>query len=149
MFQRELVLTAGYSGHDLGSFLAKLRQHNVEVVVDVRQNPVSRKKGFSRGTLSAYLTAHEIEYVHEAELGVPIELRKQLSGGKQSLLSYFDRFKKYLAGRGDALDRLYRLATKKRCCLICVERAAAECHRSIVTEALETRNGRALKVVHL
>jgi hypothetical protein len=51
MRRREFLLTTGYAGHNLESFLAKLREHDVEVVVDVRQNPVSRKKGFSRSTL--------------------------------------------------------------------------------------------------
>ncbi len=149
MPRKELLFTAGYSGHDPDSFLAKLRQHGVEVVVDVRQNPVSRKKGFSKSKLAAFLTANDVEYVHEGELGVPVALRNQLKAGDQRLAGYFAGFRECLADRGVALDRLYELATRKRCCLICLERLAQECHRSVVAEAVEARNGHKLEVVHV
>ena len=149
MPQKELLLTTGYAGHDLKSFLETLRKHEVRVVVDVRQNPVSRKKGFSRSKLSAFLTANKVEYLHESELGVPVELRRKLKAGQQTLAAYFAGFREYLTGRGNALDRLYALATMKRCCLICAEHLPEECHRSVVAEAVEARNGRKLKVVHV
>ncbi len=149
MSQKELLLTAGYAGHSLDSFLAKLMAHEVRVVVDVRQNPVSRKKGFSGSKLSTFLEANAIEYVHESQLGVPVDLRKQLKAGAQSLAAYFEGFRDYLARRGDVLDRLYDLAITKRCCLICLENRPAECHRHIVAEAVEARNGHRLKVVHV
>ena len=149
MSREDVLLTTGYAGHDPMSFLAKLQEFDVKVVVDVRQNPVSRKKGFSRSKLSALLAAHDVEYVHESELGVPIPLRKQLKTKEQNLDGYFAGFRDYLAGCGAVLDRLYKLATQKRCCLVCVEHLATECHRSIVAELVEARNGHQLKVVHI
>ncbi|MHB1034845.1 MAG: DUF488 family protein, N3 subclade [Pirellulales bacterium] len=149
MPREEVLLTTGYGGHDPESFLAKLRDHDVEVVVDVRQNPVSRKRGFSRSKLSAFLTAHDVEYVHESELGVPVQLRRQLKTGEQDLGGYLERFRAYLAGCGVVLDRLYVMATQKRCCLICVEHLAEECHRSVVAEAVEARNAHKLRVLHI
>jgi len=149
MSEKEVLLTTGYSGHDLASFLGKLKEHDVSVVVDVRQNPVSRKKGFSASKLSAFLIDHGVDYVHVPELGVPVALREQLKAGEQDLGAYLDGFRDYLAGCGDALDRLYGLAIKKRCCLICVEHLHRECHRSVVAEAVQARNGHKLKVVHV
>jgi uncharacterized protein (DUF488 family) len=118
-------------------------------VIDVRQNPVSRKKGFSRSSLSAFLAANDVDYIHESELGVPLRLRKQLKSGEQELAGYFAGFREYLTSCGVALDRVYELAVEKRCCLICVEHLPEECHRSIVAEAVEARNGHKLKVQHL
>ncbi|MBN2130431.1 MAG: DUF488 domain-containing protein [Sedimentisphaerales bacterium] len=149
MCREDVLLTTGYAGHDPMSFLAKLREHDVKVVVDVRQNPVSRKKGFSRSRLSAFLAAHDVQYVHESELGVPISLRRKLKSKEENLDRYFVGFRDYLAGCGAALDRVYELAIQKRCCLVCVEHLATECHRSIVAELVEARNGHALKVVHV
>ena len=149
MALKELLLTTGYAGHDQVSFLAKLKHHHVEVVVDVRQNPVSRKKGFSQSKLSAFLTANNIEYLHESEFGVPVELRKQLQAGERDLGAYFNAFREYVTGRGGALDRLYGLATKRRCCLICLEHLAEHCHRSVVADVVRARNGHKLEVVHI
>ncbi|MEX2317691.1 MAG: DUF488 domain-containing protein [Pirellulales bacterium] len=67
------LFTAGYAGHDLDSFLEKLRNNDIQTVVDIRQNPVSRKKGFSRSRLPEFLSDHGIEYVHVRELGVPVD----------------------------------------------------------------------------
>ena len=149
MPQKVLLLTAGYAGHDPESFLARLREHDVKVVVDLRQNPVSRKKGFSGSRLSAFLAANDVEYVHESELGVPVELRRKLKSGEEDLSAYLDSFRDYLANCGAALDRLYELAFKKRCCLMCVEHLPTECHRSVVAEAVTARNGHNLRVLHL
>jgi len=149
MSAKASLLTAGYAGHTLESFLRKLEEYNVAVVVDVRQNPISRKKGFSRSRLSEFLAVHNVEYVHESELGVPRELRKQLQAGHHGLIAYFDSFRKCLAARTDALDRVYDLAIRKRCCLICLEHRAVDCHRSVVAQAVESRNGHKLEVVHI
>jgi uncharacterized protein (DUF488 family) len=147
--QARRLLTIGYAGHTPSSFLAALRQHDVCVVIDVRQNPVSRKKGFSRAALAAFLAANNIEYIHQAAFGVPIELRKQLKSGQCDLAAYFDVFRAHLSKRGEALNQLYELATRAQCCLMCAERLPEECHRSLVANAVENRNGHHLKVVHL
>jgi uncharacterized protein (DUF488 family) len=149
MSSRHELFTVGYAGQDLDSLLATLRQHGVEVVIDVRRNPISRKKGFSRSALSAFLLASKLEYLHERELGVPSDLRKRLRDGEQDLSSYLGDFQVYLNAHGDAVDRLYRLATGRRCCLLCVEQRSEECHRAVVAEAVASRNGRELRIIHL
>jgi uncharacterized protein (DUF488 family) len=149
MKSKNPLFTMGYSGYDQESFLGELRRHDVEVVIDVRQRPLSRKKGFSRSTLSEFLAANNVEYRHEVELGVPVELRSDLKAGLQDLDSYFRAFRDYLTEHTEALDRVYELAVKRRCCLICVEHSPEECHRSIVADAVETRNGHRLQVMHV
>ena len=139
----------GYSGYDQASFLSELRRHHVEVVIDVRQRPLSRKKGFSRSTLSEFLAANNVEYRHEAELGVPAELRSELKAGHQDLDSYFSVFRDYLVQHTEALDRVYELAVGRRCCLICLEHSPEECHRSVVADAVQERNGHRLQVTHV
>jgi hypothetical protein len=44
---------------------------------------------------------------------------------------------------------LYGLAIKKRCCLICVEHLSEECHRSVVAEAVASRNGHKVEIHHI
>jgi uncharacterized protein (DUF488 family) len=149
MAGQQQLFTAGYSGHDVVSFVRALQSHCVRVVVDVRQNPVSRKKGFSRRKLSEFLAANGLEYRHEPRLGVPSDLRKRLRSGVFSLKSYFKDFRARLGRETDALDQLYRLASEKRCCLICLEARPEECHRSVVAQEVASRNGHTLEIVHL
>jgi uncharacterized protein (DUF488 family) len=46
-----------------------------------------------------------------------------------------------------ALDQLLRLATQRRVAVMCFERDAAECHRSMVADAL-AEDG-TVRIVHL
>jgi uncharacterized protein (DUF488 family) len=146
--QRELF-TAGYAGHDLGSFLRLLNEHRIESVVDIRRNPVSRKKGFSRSRLAEFLLSHAIEYVHVRELGVPMELRDELRCGVCDLPEYLARFREYLNCEAHTLRDLNALAARKRCCLLCVESRHEECHRSVVAEAVVLCGGQEMAITHL
>ncbi len=146
---RHTLFTTGYSGHDLNSFLRHLREHEISVVIDVRRNPVSRKKGFSRTALSEFLQLNGVQYLHVRELGVPTHLRHQLRDGDCKLPDYFSCFREYLQEQKSALDRVYALALNSNCCLICLEVASDECHRSVVAEEVASRDGHMVEVVHV
>jgi uncharacterized protein (DUF488 family) len=143
------LFTTGYAGRSPELFLETLRGNSIDVVVDIRQNPVSRKKGFSRNGLSDYLRRNGIEYRHVRELGVPSHLRNSLRNGDFALADYFSEFREYLQGQAAALDQLYASAKKERCCLLCVEERSEECHRSIVASEVAARNGRTVEIVHV
>jgi len=143
------LLTAGYAGHDPDSFLSTLQDHDVELVVDVRQNPVSRKKGFSRSKLSEFLADHGVAYLHIGALGPPKDLRSLLKDRSFDLDEYFAAFRDYLLDQEPALDELSALTAEKRCCLICLEHLSNECHRSVVADVVASWNGHKVKVTHL
>jgi len=125
-----------------------LRHNRVIRVIDVRQMPLSRKPGFSKSTLSAYLESHGIEYVGFPRLGVPPSIRKPY---KQS--GDFARLKReylaYLRTQGPEIERLRELAAQAGCALLCFERDPAKCHRSILAEVLTSRSGPLLRVENL
>jgi hypothetical protein len=50
----------------------------VTLLLDVREPPLSRRKGFSKTPRAAALAAAGIEYRHERTLGVPRALRRRL-----------------------------------------------------------------------
>jgi uncharacterized protein (DUF488 family) len=149
MGAKRKLLTTGYAGHDPDSFLGKLQEHDVDVVVDVRQNPVSRKRGFSRTKLSEFLTDHGIEYTHLPELGVPANLRHRLRDGECDLDEYFTDFREYLQTQDNVLDELYTMAARKSCCLICVEHLPDDCHRSVVADVVASRNEHRIEILHV
>ncbi len=143
------LFTTGYSGHDPKSFLALLRTNGVDVVIDVRRNPVSRKRGFSKSRLGEFLRENGIEYQHARDLGVPNELRAELKAGTCDLADYMTGFRDYLGEHADALQEVYNLASRKSCCLLCVEQCSDECHRSVVAEEVAALNGRTVRIVHV
>lgn len=58
------VYTIGYEGKGLEGFIGELLGAEVDVLVDVRELPVSRKRGFSKSALSARVNDAGIEYLH-------------------------------------------------------------------------------------
>ena len=46
------VITIGYEGRLADGFLKDLTGSGIQILVDVREMPISRKRGFSKSTLS-------------------------------------------------------------------------------------------------
>src|SRR3954454_5138007 len=71
------VYTAGYESVSVDGFLDLLISSGIERLIDVRSNPIARRYGFHRSTLSRLLGRLDIEYRHFAELGIRSEIRQR------------------------------------------------------------------------
>src|SRR5688572_14969696 len=65
------IYTIGYAGAEPSAFLRTLQAAGVKLVLDIRAQPVSRKKGFSKNQLAALLASAGIAYRHLRGLGTP------------------------------------------------------------------------------
>jgi uncharacterized protein (DUF488 family) len=136
---KALLNTIGYAGLSIPEFLAALRANRIEMVVDVRELPLSRKKGFSKSALRAHLSRRQIRYVHARELGCPRVIRMRYPRRYRSARDWkrFEQaYKKYLARQRAALAALRVIVIGSRSALLCVEANARFCHRSIVARAV-------------
>lgn len=131
------LATIGYEGVSLAAFLATLKTAGVTLLLDVRELPISRRKGFSKTPLSQALSKAGIGYQHERALGAPRQIRHRLREDKD-LKRYFADFREYLATQDALLDGLAR-SLSGCVALLCFERNPAECHRSVVVAALARR----------
>jgi len=131
-----VVYNIGYEGTDIRRFVDTLRTVGIECLVDVRAVPHSRKKGFSKKSLSVALESAGIRYVHLVDLGDPKEGRDAARAGD------YEGFRRVYADhlKGDAarlaLEELSQVALSEVCCMLCFERDPKTCHRSIVAERL-------------
>ncbi|RUW61955.1 DUF488 domain-containing protein [Mesorhizobium sp. M7A.F.Ca.US.008.03.1.1] len=131
-----VVYTIGYEGTDIERFVATLKAVGIERLADVRAVALSRKKGFSKKSLSARLEAEGIEYLHFIDLGDPKPGRDAARAG------FFDKFRAIYSAHLDSddaqssLKELVVVAGEKATCLLCFERDPVTCHRSIVAGAM-------------
>lgn len=128
------LFTIGYEGAELADFLAELIAKKVDVLVDVRELPLSRRKGFSKTPLAKALARVGIDYRHEKALGAPREIRHQLRRDG-NLASYFHAFDRYLSTQVAALEGLIGRSLGS-VALLCFERDYTACHRSSVAREL-------------
>jgi uncharacterized protein (DUF488 family) len=142
--------TIGYEGQSFENYLNRLIKNNVKVLCDVRKNPLSRKYGFSKSTLSKTLNKLSIEYIHLAELGIVSKKRQDLNT-KSDYDKLFDEYENTtLAQNKEALDNLLEIfLDKKRVAITCFEAEACMCHRSYVAKALSKHPCWKYKIVHI
>ena len=147
---KSTVFTIGYEGSTIDDYIRRLVFNNIQVLVDVRRNPLSRKHGFSKKRLQNYLERAGIQYYHIPELGIDSHLRKNLSDEA----SYNDLFELYantvLPNQSLALDKIIQIVSEHGgVALTCFEADPCMCHRHKVIEALETDVKFNFPVVHI
>lgn len=143
-----VAYTIGYEGWELGEFVARLRERRVEMLIDIREKPASRKPGFSKTPLREALEEAGIEYVHVKALGSPSAIRYEYkNGGDRD--SFFRAYRAYLKTQVDELRTVLDAVRERTCCLMCLERHAMDCHRSAVSEMLKKIDGDGLRIAHL
>ncbi len=128
------LITNRYEGADLKDFLETLIDAKVDLLLDVRELPISRRKGFSKTALGQSLERHGIIYRHEKQLGSPKTIRHRLreDGNYPRFFRDFDR---HLIKQWDLLEALAD-ELKGNVALMCYERDHEGCHRRSVADAL-------------
>ena len=124
------VFTAGYEGLQVDGFLNLLLQSGIERLIDVRNNPVSRRYGFHKSTLAKLCERLAIEYRHEPEVGIPSAWRTQLDT-QADYDRLFDRYERdILPAQQVVIERIAALVTESPSALVCQECEPRCCHRT-------------------
>ena len=135
------IFTIGHSTRTWEEFLALLRAHGIQRVVDVRTIPRSRHNPqFNRETLSVKLRSARIGYVHLRKLGGLRHARPDSPNMGWHNAS-FRGFADYMQTPEfeEGLERVIKLGGQKRSALMCAEAVPWRCHRSLIADALVVR----------
>lgn len=133
------LLTIGYEGTTIIDFVSTLKTANVKTLIDVRELPLSRKKGFSKNSLRIAVEEVGINYLHFRDLGDPKPGRDAAKSGD------FDKFQKIFTEHlstkkcQDAINEVIPIVNSGGVCLLCFERCHTVCHRTMVAEEILTR----------
>lgn len=143
------VGSIGYERYKLNTeFATQLRAAGVERLIDVRQLPISRRRGYAKSALAAALCEYGIEYVHMRSLGNPKPTRDLYKSGQTA--EGRAGYERYLLGeQRDALEELAEHLAEKRCALMCVEHDSTVCHRDVIFSALRTELGLELNLADI
>jgi uncharacterized protein (DUF488 family) len=155
------VATIGVYGFTVQTFLDRLRQADVRLLMDVRQRRGVRGSEYAWANstrLQAALAETDIEYRHRKELAPTTELRQlqyreddRQGVGKRSRTQlareYRERYIAEILDRADLDAVVAEFPTDRATALMCVERDPEACHRSLIAERLAARYG--LEQLHL
>jgi uncharacterized protein (DUF488 family) len=140
--------TVGHSTRTLEAFVALLRAHAIDAVIDVRTVPRSRRHPhFEKAALVESLPQAGVAYTHMPGLG---GLRKPRPDSRNTGLrtegfrgyaDYMetDEFARHVAA-------LLLRAGAARIAAMCAEAQPAQCHRSLLSDALVAHGARVLHI---
>lgn len=127
----EAIYTAGYEKKTVDEFLNLLLEAGIQRLVDVRYNPVSRRYGYHKSTLSKLCISLGIEYRHMPELGIPGEMRGSLTS-PDDYNELFAEYRLSLTLKQEDISKLSRVIQDKPSVLVCMEADPAYCHRNVL-----------------
>jgi uncharacterized protein (DUF488 family) len=133
------LFTIGYEGKTQAEFLDELQAAGVELVLDVRAVAASRRPGFSNTALAGGLRERGIDYLHLRPLGTPADGRQAARAGRVAEMRtiYSDQLETPEAAL--ALERALDEASRRPSALLCYEREAPDCHRSMLAGRMVER----------
>jgi uncharacterized protein (DUF488 family) len=135
------VHTIGHSTRAIEAFVALLKGHNVELLVDVRRWPASKRyPHFHREALADTLSHEQITYIWREDLG---GFRKP-SADSQNTAWKTGAFRAYAdfmltPGFEKIMQEMEQLVANKRIAIMCAETVPWRCHRQLLADAFMVR----------
>lgn len=144
------MVTIGVYGFDGESFMQRLRDADVRLLLDVRQRRGVRGPEYAWANslrLQAALAHAGIAYSHHRELAPTTELRHlqyaeddRQGVGKRSrrqlAVAYTRRYTTEILDRADLIPIVSALPSSGTAALLCVEHDPEACHRSLIAQRL-------------
>jgi uncharacterized protein (DUF488 family) len=133
------LYTIGHSTRPLDEFIATLKAHCIQTLVDIRSIPMSRRlPHFNHEALEKTLADAGIRYVWLKELG---GRRKKIRDDSPNVALRNDSFRNYADYMltqefQQGVSDLIKLAVQSRTAFMCAERVYFRCHRMLVSDWL-------------
>ncbi|MEM0313633.1 MAG: DUF488 domain-containing protein [Candidatus Bathyarchaeia archaeon] len=128
-----VIWTIGHSNRTINTFLELLKEHEIQVLADIRSFPTSKIKHFKKDGMELWLPNNGIEYLW---------FGKELGGYRKG--GYKEHMKTPVFKEG--IQKLLNVASRKRTCIMCMETNPKYCHRRFISAYLEERG---IKVIHI
>jgi len=131
------IYTVGHSTRELADFTALLQAHAIDVLVDIRAFPMSKRlPHFNRERLEMWLPDAGITYLWKKELG---GRRKKTLADSPNVALRNDSFRNYADYMlspefQTAATEVARLADTQHVAVMCAERMWFQCHRMLVSD---------------
>lgn len=135
------LATIGYEHATLADVIGRLKDAEVDIVLDVRAVASSRRAGFSKTLLAASLDEAGIAYLHLRGLGTPKPGRQAARAGRTAEMQAI--FRDHLQEPQAQLElaQAVDVARTRRAALLCYEADAKDCHRAIVAALIHDQTG--------
>ncbi|HEY9342715.1 MAG TPA: DUF488 domain-containing protein [Hanamia sp.] len=146
--ENKTIWTIGHSTRPFEELVEMLHSFKIELLVDVRSYPGSRKfPQYNKETLAIILPENNIQYTHLKELGG----RRKVNRDSKNTAWRHAAFRGYADYMGtpdfkEGIKELEKMAMKHRVAYMCSEAVWWRCHRSMISDYLKAHGW---KVMHI
>lgn len=144
-YQPVIIFSIGHSNQSIQAFIELLRQHNIQILIDVRSSPYSRYvPHFNSTALASAIEQADIKYLF---------MGKDL-GGRPEGDEFYDKNDHVLYNRVaesafflTGIQRLKEIGRTSRAAIMCSEEDPALCHRHLLIGYVLAQQG--VELVHI
>lgn len=137
------VYTIGHSTREIEEFITFLQKNSVQLLIDVRRHPGSRRHPqFNKGNLEQSLNNEDINYRHMEVLGGRRGKPDKDSVNDGWKSNGFQAYADYIntSEVQKTIDQLAKLSQTTIYALMCAEAVYWRCHRQLIADALVARD---------
>lgn len=147
--ENNTIWTIGHSTRSLAEFMAMLNSFHIELVVDIRSFPGSRKfPQYNKEALEISLPQYNVKYIHLKSLGGRRKVKpdsKNTGWRHIAFRGYADYMETDAFKEG--IIELKKNALKQRTVYMCSEAVWWRCHRSMVSDYLKVRGWKVMHII--
>lgn len=134
------LFTIGYEQATPSAVMQELKDAKIELVVDTRAVPASRRPGFSKRQIAAALDEAGIGYLHLQKLGTPAEGRQAArAGDTKTVWHIYEKHIKKPEPQAELAELVDLIKSGQRIALLCYCRDPKTCHRSRIVAHVAPR----------
>ena len=137
----QMIFTIGTQGRHDEDFIAVLKDHEIDAVIDIRLHNEGRYYKFASGKhIKALCETNGVTYVHDTRFSPTPDMLKRFKADHD--WPAYERAYSDLIAERDMPGIWWEVATDfERPCLLCAEKSAEMCHRRLLAETLIDQPG--------
>jgi len=139
--EKNIIWTIGHSTHTLDEFVAMTKSFHIELIIDIRSYPGSRRYPyFNKEALQISLPENNLKYIHIKDLGGrrKVQTDSVNTGWRHAAFRGYADYMETEAFK-NAIRELECFAHKERTAYMCSEALWWRCHRSLVSDYLKVQ----------
>lgn len=143
------IYTIGFTQKTAEQFFTKIKNNNIQVLIDVRLNNQSQLSGFAKEKDLAYFlkVICDCQYSHEVKFAPTKDILDNYKKGHISWDEYVAAFNKLIEARDMSAYFQEKYMQYENVLLLCSEATPEKCHRRLLAECFAEKIG--CQITHL